>query len=258
MSKKSKILLCTGIGILLVGIILSVTLYFVNITHLDESQINKTYQLEEFNSIDIDLVESDIKIINSNENKVEFTESDSIYHELSYENGILNIKRKSKYHPFEWLFHSKFVNMSMTLYLNESTLNEVDINVVSGKVEIEKINANILDIKSVSGNILLNNANFSDVYIETVSGSIEGDNIKALNKLELESVSGKIELLNSDAKNIEGQTVSGNISLELKSNKIYTIKTISGKINKPENGNNGFCNVETISGNIDIVVIVIE
>ena len=254
MKRTSKIVL--GVCGSIVGLIaiIYVSMLCLNITSKPKKT---TYEFDKLTSIKVKTVETEIKILksNDNKNKVEFKETNRTFHKVSNIDGELTIERRSTFYPFDFIFPNFINKLEMTLYLNDDLYINIDIDSVSGNVQLTDINASNLTINAVSGHINAANTNASNMSISSVSGNINLDNLISKDSLEFETVSGKINALNSDSKSIKAKSVSGSINLNLLANKIYETRTISGKILLPSNENkNGNCNLETVSGNIEVTL----
>lgn len=92
-----------------------------------------------------------------------------------------------------------------------------------------------ISLYNVSGNIKVPNSKFSNMNINAISSSVNFNQI--------------------DSGYIHIKTTSGNIVGSVKTSKEFSAKSISGKINLPENSKNGKFFAETISGNIEITAL---
>lgn len=92
-----------------------------------------------------------------------------------------------------------------------------------------------ISLYNVSGNIKVPNSKFSNMNINAISSSVNFNQI--------------------DSGYIHIKTTSGNIVGSVKTSKEFSAKSISGKINLPENSKNGKSFAETISGNIEITAL---
>ena len=68
--------------------------------------------------------------------------------------------------------------------------------------------------------------------------------------MELHTTSGNVTLDACDTSLLDCTVKSGNFFAEFLTGKVYDIKTNSGTVSVPENGDGGSCHVETFSGDI--------
>lgn len=112
-------------------------------------------------------------------------------------------------------------------------VKEINVNSVSGNIELEVEQIKDLNIKNVSGKIKLNNSSTKDFEINNVSGTVEIGDYKAENG-DIKTVSGKIDIkTNLSSLNYDVKT-NGSFNTDISSddnsvNKL-TIHSAYGKI----------------------------
>ena len=279
MKKFKKLFLWIGSSLLAIGIVVYILILSINGFDMKRvyniKEVNKTYELGDFNNIDIDLVESDVKIQKSTDgiNTISVKETDKIMHKIEVKNDVLKVSRKSTLFPIN-LAGNIDIDMDITISLNDKLYNSLEIDIVSGSLEIDGIRVNdaeidnvsrsidiknsdmnVLELNNVSGKTSLDNVTSYNIDASTVSGSLNFENVISNNVFDMNSISGKIFANNSDGKLIKIQTVSGNVDLVLMTGKTFTYNTISGNVVIPNNTSNGeTCNIKTVSGNINIKI----
>ena len=132
------------------------------------------------------------------------------------------------------------------------SFNEIQLNNISGSIEVDIDVKEKAVLSSTSGSIKLNEINCEEIGISNVSGSIKLEDVISNSSLIIESTSGSIKLDDVDSQNIEITSVSSSIEGNFLSDKQYDISTISGSINIPSSSGNQTCHIETVSGSIDI------
>ena len=226
--------------------------------------LNKIYigdQIEDFN---IDLVNGDIRIIPSVDNKfrIEMVSKDKIRyiekkdiksHEYNVE--IKSLKEKG------WFHKEGKIDVAISVPTNNS--GDIKLNIVNSKIDITSVKANLkidlvngeINIKNLDGKLSVNTVN-GDIkgkkiskinHIETVRGSITLDGNELLKSSHLETVVGSIDL---NVNKIGGRnnitTVIGGVSLNVKNlkdiNKYDEVYSFDGKN----------VNIETMIGKIKI------
>lgn len=208
---------------------------------------------DNISSLDIDLNITNLDIRSSNSFKILNESSDVIY---KIEGSTLVVKEKNK------LFHNKKVN-KITIYIDDKTFNNVDIDLGTGRYNIENLKTNNLSLELDAGKIVLNNVSVNTTTdIEVDAGSLN-INDSLFNNLSLELDAGSI-YMNSILKgtNIIDLGV-GKIELNLlDSLDNYTIKfdkditqgTINGNdiTNKTYGNGISYIEIKNSLGNIDI------
>lgn len=194
--------------------------------------LNKVYigdQIEDFN---IDLVNGDIHIIPSEDNKfrIEMVSKDKIRYiekkdinSHKYNIEIKSLKKKT-------LFNKEGkIDVSISIPINDS--KNINIDTVNSKMDVVSVKANLninlingeINIKNLDGNLSVEAVN-APIYldgitgiskIETVNGKIEG---KKINKIgDIETVKGPINIEGNELlERAQLGSVTGNIKLRVK------------------------------------------
>ncbi len=135
------------------------------------------------------------------------------------DNGVLKIKYRSPV---------KFGNASapakkLTIAIPEdmlTSLNDVELELVSANLSVAGMSANDVDIMVVSGTVDVQCGSIDSLDVETVSGDVKLSG--AVREVDLEGVSAEIELYLSDrAATVDLDTVSGDMS-------VFLPETVSG------------------------------
>jgi DUF4097 and DUF4098 domain-containing protein YvlB len=109
---------------------------------------------------------------------------------------------------------------------------DLSIETVSADVEILGIQAKKCEFENVSGEIsasLL--GEMTSLQVENVSGNVN-IHVDRLDRFDIESVSGNVSLTGGDIRSGDIETVSGNVSLYIPPNHGYTVDfdSVSGDI----------------------------
>lgn len=126
----------------------------------------------------------------------------------------------------------------------------------SGDIEVSSIKCfGNFDMATISGNMSLDNVVANNLTTKATSGEIELDVVLVSNELIIEATSGDVEFSKLDATNkINITTTSGDVSGTLLSDKIFAVKSSSGKTDIPMTTSGGVCMVSTTSGDIVIKI----
>jgi len=230
---------------------------------------NKESDIEGITEICVSGINTDIKLINSNEKNISMIfdgkyPQDTIKPELNIEknNGKLNIiikeekKEVKSISELIKLIDSENPKTSLTISIPDTYNNDISIDTTSGYCKIDNLKINKLDFESVCGDINIDDVKTKETNISTTSGEIEIKSLKGI--LDISTVSGDIEAddivsgkagisttsgeieINEIEGNIKLNTVSGDIDIinnYLKKNQDYNIETTSGdvKVKLPSN-----------------------
>ena len=223
-------------------------------------EVTNTYTPEgSFNKIDVDIVTADLtfKPAEDNKTKVVSVEKEKIHHTAEISNDTLVIREKDERKFYEKWFG--FVSrMKVTVYLPETTYEELKIEVTTGSVVSEdsfnfmKVNvksttgdlklANVTgksaDIKITTGNVTLNNYNmYGELNAENTTGDFSFDKVEC-EKATLHTTSGKYNLndfivtgaLNTDRPNLDISGTSSDVTFKNCDAHYIKVKTTTGDI----------------------------
>ncbi|MBR5947668.1 MAG: DUF4097 family beta strand repeat protein [Clostridia bacterium] len=125
---------------------------------------------------------------------------------------------------------------------------------VSGGVEAGGFECESIKVNCTSGGIRLSSISCDNADIKCISGGITLTRVIASGELRVETVSGGIVFDCCDGGSIRAEAISGSIRGSLLSAKVFKTDTTSGKISVPEDGDGGVCELETVSGRIEITI----
>ena len=212
-----------------------------------------------FNKIDVDIVTADLtfKPAEDNKTKVVSVEKEKIHHTAEISNDTLVIREKDERKFYEKWFG--FVSrMKVTVYLPETTYEELKIEVTTGSIVSEdsfnfmKVNvksttgdlklANVTgksaNIKITTGNVTLNNYNmYGELNVDTTSGDYAFNNVQC-DSATLHTTTGKYNLndfivtggLNTDRPNLDISGTSSDVTFKNCDAHYIKVKTTTGDI----------------------------
>lgn len=169
------------------------------------------------------------------------------YTELSVRNGSGNIVCSEQDISFE----SVSLSAASGNIFFRTPADELSVRSSSGEISVRGSTCSKIELLNVSGSIEAESADVREMSVRTQSGNIQLREITVMSVLSAESSSGNIDMERCDADTLELKSSSGNIRGTLLSDKIFNLKTNSGKIEAPESVRDaGICNASTSSGNI--------
>ncbi len=130
-------------------------------------------------------------------------------------------------------------------YIERSTGNiDVNIATVGGNVEV----------KVSTGKSLLSDITCSNLTSTGSTGNISMSNVIASGQFSIARSTGDVNLDRCDAAEIYVTTDTGDVTGTFLSEKIFQVRTDTGKVNVPESWSGGKCKIETDTGNIKISI----
>jgi DUF4097 and DUF4098 domain-containing protein YvlB len=143
----------------------------------------------------------------------------------------------------------------IVISIPDTALEAMSVSSVSGKVDIDGIEAGSLKVRTVSGSMELTGIESGRLDAGSVSGSIAADGSFGRDGSDISTTSGRVELIGIegrfavntvsgdiavDASEVSGGeivTVSGSITMELPEGQFsYDLSSVSGKIRVSRNG----------------------
>ena len=131
----------------------------------------------------------------------------------------------------------------------------LDLSVSTGKINASKIDcAGELKIQVSTGKVNLADVSCESFTSKGGTGDIYLKNVLASDKLFIERSTGDVSFDGSDAAGICVKTDTGDVEGTLLSDKVFVVKTDTGKINVPSSLTGGKCEIETDTGDIKISI----
>ena len=249
---------------------------------------------ESFSSliINTDTIDINIYLSNDENSKISYTTTDTYNIDFSVNNNTLEINQYDNKKIYELLFN--FSNLKLDLYLNIQTLDDLtiinstgDINIVDElnfdninitsstgdtlindvtcnyliykgstcdvKLENSNIN-NDLNIKTSTGEIILSNVMSNNAFFTSSTGDIILSNVLVDQSLNILGSTADVIFNEIDASNITVKLSTGDVEGVINTDKIFIVKTSSGKIKIPECTTGGICKITTSTGDITIKI----
>lgn len=224
--------------------------------------IDKHLEFENVQKLDIESISYSYVIQSTTGNKltVDYEDSADSSLNITMRNGTLSIEQDPmNQFDFSNMFRkwserkNIFSSSTVTISIPESYNCSLDIENVSGKIEINGIASGKTYIENVSGKITITNTFVEKLDCETVSGSIDISQFSSASTIDIESVSGSIKLHDINCDHITIESVSGSVNTSILGNyEDYNIE-IEGLFNNKTIDNNGHksLNIETVSGSVN-------
>ena len=157
--------------------------------------------------------------------------------------------------------------------LQSSIKESVKIKVSTGKITLDNLKAGTISLAASTGDIMINRLAGADLALKTSTGNmgITDTAVKSLTteastgsltltrvladeKIVAKASTGNVRFNSSDAKKMYIETGTGNVTGTLLSEKIFSTKTSTGKIEVPRSTSGGICEIITSTGNIIISI----
>ena len=131
----------------------------------------------------------------------------------------------------------------------------LEINSDTGAVNVTDIRtAKDIKAKTDTGKIILTNVSGEDLSAKSDTGSLSLTNVTAADSMKLETDTGSISLDRCDAGKLEIESDTGSVTGSLLTEKVFDVKTSTGRIDVPESTFGGECRIKTDTGSITITI----
>jgi len=173
----------------------------------------------------------------------------------SVENGTLTITQdRFSVSQITFFGFGDWESSHITIFIPRSAvLNDVNIQVTSGRITIDRLDCDNLTARSSSGSVTVNNLTSNTAHIRATSGRATISNATVHSSLGIRASSGSVSVTNAVTNFLELQTSSGRISASRIEANGLSAEASSGSINL-SGVLNGTTNVRTSSGRVTLNV----
>ena len=259
--KKGMVI--TAVVLLLTGLILFGTAFVLggfdfpihgNAKLTENIYMENTYSVDQtFTKIEIDASETDIRFSPGKDGNcaVICEEPDKVTYTAAVEDGTLKIAVDDRR---TWADRLMLFSRTpvMTVCLTEDAYEALRIVSHTGDVSIpEGFIFGSIDVTLSTGDVACSASANGPVTIKTSTGDVTCDACTA-GQLRIETSTGDVRLNTCDAESILIKTSTGDVTGTLRSEKVFLVKTSTGKVDVPESGSGGKCEITTSTGDIRI------
>lgn len=174
------------------------------------------YNTEEFDSIDVDLLASNVSIVESDSYGYEFAYTGTSDPKVEVHNGTLSAQENHNWALNLFGFWRDDFGSTLTVYVPAQTdLKKVNISVASGDTSLEATDLTIDEAKveSASGFLRLEGLKINNLTVDTASGDVRLLNIEA-DKIKVSMASGKLSAQGVFAQTFKVDIASGDVDFE--------------------------------------------
>ena len=157
-----------------------------------------------------------------------------------------------------------FAQAEQTMQIKTSTgdirvqgvaVGELVLSVTTGKVIADSVESK----GDVRVNVSTGRAELKDVACENLisagsTGGIRLTNVLANGSISMERSTGNVQLDQCDAAELTFRTDTGKVTGSLRSEKVFAVKSDTGRVEAPETTSGGLCKITTDTGNIRITI----
>ena len=294
MSTTKKIILAALVLILAGVIIFTVTMCRNKWSvkgAVNTNKVTQTYEISEnFDSISMKTETAQVSFVRSNNSRcsIVISDNENTSYNVGVKNNTLYIEKLKQSG-----FYVEFGSPTITVYLPRTeykdlsavgstgsidipstfSFKSIDIEMTTGDISCSASASEIISLRVSTGEIDLHSVSAKDIYLHVSTGSIEAEDVKCASfssdgstgYIDLEDVlvsglmriersTGDVRLDNCDAGEIDIETRTGDISGSLRSEKVFIVRSDTGRIEVPETLTGGKCKIISATGDIEISI----
>lgn len=142
------------------------------------------------------------------------------------------------------------------IYAEGISASSLDLTVSTGNVTVSSVTCEEdITIGVSTGKIYLTDVACKNLTSTGSTGDISLKNVISTEKISVERSTGDVTLDHSDASELFIMTSTGDVEGSLLTNKVFIIKTDTGRINVPNSITGGRCEITTDTGDIKISIL---
>ena len=123
-----------------------------------------------------------------------------------------------------------------------------------GSVQVSDCTVGALETDGSAGRVTLSSVNCGSLHIGGSTGSVRLEHVTAEMDMRIERSTGDITLDDCDAGEIFISTDTGDVTASLRSGKLFTAESDTGKVSVPSSEAGGRCEISTDTGDITVTV----
>lgn len=139
--------------------------------------------------------------------------------------------------------------------VSNATLSSLKLESDTGDVKIENVTANgLLNLETSTGDIRMTNVKCENLKLEADTGDATLTDTVAKAHAKIETDTGDVKFLRADAQTLNVKTDTGDVKGSLRTDKIFDVKSNTGKENVVQTGKGGMCRIRCSTGDIRITI----
>lgn len=158
--------------------------------------------------------------------------------------------------PKDFVFGSVDISLSTgDISVDHISTDSLELSVTTGKVTVTGVEcAGDITVGVSTGKMYLADIACKNLTTRGSTGNVSLDNVVAAERITIRRSTGDVKLDGCDAAELFVETNTGDVTGSLLTDKVFAAHTDTGRVNIPETGSGGRCEIATNTGNINITV----
>ena len=181
-------------------------------------------------------------------------EQENATHTVTVENGTLKVELNRTRKWYENIGLS-FGVPRITVTVPQQEYGKISVAVTTGKVSITGLTCTEdVNISATTGNVSLADITCRNLTAGGSTGNLTMKNVLAAGAFSIKHTTGDVHFDGCDAAEISVHATTGNVEGTLRTEKVFTADTTTGKVSVPASSSGGKCDIRTTTGNIHLQV----
>ena len=139
--------------------------------------------------------------------------------------------------------------------MEDISAGSVDCDVTTGDITLVNVNSSgNVKTQATTGKMRLTNVHCENFTVDGGTGDVILKSVYAEEKFNIEVTTGDVKFDRCDAAELNVKATTGDVTGTLRSDKIFIIKSTTGKVNVPETTTGGVCKIQVTTGDIKISI----
>lgn len=171
-----------------------------------------------------------------------------------YDSVIINASTGNVIVNNEFTFNQLNIHVSTgNIESKAKVTGEAEVVATTGKITLESDCYN-LHVKATTGKVDITNSNIeNNLEIEVSTGKVNLENCLS-NSLNITATTGDVNITSSDAHTITIDTSTGDVTASFRTNKLFSVTSRTGDIDLPASSGSDTCNIHTTTGDIEVTI----
>ena len=248
-------LIMLGLGIVVCGSVMAVK--GPEILKEDNNLTASSFEVdEEFSSISVSAETNDVYFEQSSDGscRVECMDEEGVTHDVTVEDDTLIITTTGKSNRFSFQFGIS-ESPKIVVYLPENKYENLTVNLDSGDLELDGFDfTGDINVDITTGDSDFVNVTCANLLYNGTTGDIDLSNVIVSRNIAIDLTTGDVTFDRIDAFDIDVEITTGDVEGSILTAKTFACDTVNGDVSVPQSGNGGNCRINTMTGDISIVI----
>jgi DUF4097 and DUF4098 domain-containing protein YvlB len=181
-------------------------------------------------------------------------DEEGVTHDVTVEDDTLIITTTGKSNRFTFQFGIS-ESPKIVVYLPENEYENLTVNLDSGDLELDGFDfTGDINVDITTGDSVFVNVTCANLLYNGTTGDIDLSNVIVSRNIAIDLTTGDVTFDRIDAFGIDVEITTGDVEGSILTAKTFACDTVTGDVSVPQSGNGGNCRINTMTGDISIVI----